>query len=199
MLRALLKEAVLASLFWQIDIYSARAVSFENIFENDRVVIWNVGPSTAKRTLLHEPRRPGVLVTLSDGAVRFLNDADTARSENQPGRLIELKEQRSAPSVPPPGIPPAFPRDGATRVINNDRVVVWDLTWSTGMRASLHFHDKDVVAIYLGSGTVRSIPVDGAPTATPRAFGQALFLPRGRTHIEECIDGPRRDIIIELK
>ena len=26
-----------------------------------------------------------------------------------------------------------------------------------------------------------------------------VFNPRGRAHIEECIDGPRRDIIIELK
>ncbi len=61
------------------------------------------------------------------------------------------------------------------------------------------FHDKDVVAVYLSSGTVRSIPLNGEPTAVPRSFGEAVFLPRGRTHVEECIDGPRRDIVVELK
>jgi hypothetical protein len=67
------------------------------------------------------------------------------------------------------------------------------------MRTPLHFHDRDVVAVYLGAGTVRSIPLSGEPTATPRSFGEAVFLPRGRTHVEECVEGPRRDIIVELK
>jgi hypothetical protein len=29
--------------------------------------------------------------------------------------------------------------------------------------------------------------------------GDTVFLPRGRAHVEEYVDGPRRDIIIELK
>ena len=67
------------------------------------------------------------------------------------------------------------------------------------MKTPLHFHDKDVVAVYLEAGTVRSIALSGEETATPRVAGDAVFNPRGRAHIEECIDGPRRDIIIELK
>ena len=55
------------------------------------------------------------------------------------------------------------------------------------------------MAVYLDAGTVRSIALSGETTATPRLAGDAVFIPRGRAHIEECIDGPRRDIIIELK
>ena len=63
----------------------------------------------------------------------------------------------------------------------------------------MDFHDKDVVAVYLGPGTVRSATLDGTSTATPRSFAEAVFLPRGRTHVEECIVALRRDIIIELR
>ena len=53
--------------------------------------------------------------------------------------------------------------------------------------------------VYLDAGTVRSIAPSGETTATPRVAGDTVFIPRGRAHIEECIVGPRRDIVIELK
>jgi hypothetical protein len=85
------------------------------------------------------------------------------------------------------------------KIIDNNRVNVWDFTWTKGRKTPVHFQDKDVVIVYLSSGTVRSIPLNGEPTAAPRSFGEVVFLPGGRTHVEECIDGPRRDIIVELK
>ena len=103
-----------------------------------------------------------------------------------------------APEIPG-GVPPAFPREGATRVVDNERVTVWQVTWVPGQKTPVHVHDKDVVAVYLGAGTVRSTTPDGTSTAVPRTLGEAVFLPRGRTHVEECIAGPRRDIIVELK
>jgi hypothetical protein len=99
----------------------------------------------------------------------------------------------------PGSIARAFPRQGAKQILDNDRVLAWDFTWAKGMKTDLHFHDKDVVIVYLSPGTVRSIPLKGEPTADPKSFGEAVFRPRGRTHVEECIDGPRRDIIVELK
>jgi uncharacterized RmlC-like cupin family protein len=122
-------------------------------------------------------------------------ETDAPRS----GILIELKDHRVAPLDVPRGVAPAFPREGATRVIENERITVWAVTWVAGAKTPVHFHDKDVVAVYLGPGTVRSTTLDGTSTATPRSLGEAVFLPRGRTHVEECIIGPRRDIIIELK
>ena len=52
---------------------------------------------------------------------------------------------------------------------------------------------------YLDAGTVRSIALSGETTATPRLAGDTVLTRRGRAHIEGCIDGPRRDIVIELE
>lgn len=167
------------------------------IFENDRVVIWSVASDTRDRSPLRERRLPGILVSVADGTVRFMEPGASANPAV--GVLIELKEHRVAPLVLARGVAPAFPREGATKILENERVAVWDVRWTTGMKTPVHFHDKDVVAVYLGAGTVRTIPLAGQPSATPRSRGEAVFLARGRTHVEECVEGPRRDIIVELK
>lgn len=174
-----------------------RQSASQRIIENDRVIISSIAAAAGDRRVPRDARLPAILVTLADGAVRLVNGSDAIGSA--PAVLIELKDIRATPSEPPSGVARAFPREGAMRVFENERVVVWDVTWTPGMRTPVHFHDKDVVAVYLGAGTVRSIPLDGEPTATPRSFGEAVFLPRGRTHVEECVEGPRRDVIIELK
>ena len=167
------------------------------ILENERVVVSRIGAGTNARQL----RFPAVLISLADGAVRFIgaNDTSTILPKTGQAILIELKDHFVTPLEAPGGIVRAFPRQGAKQILDNDRVLVWDFTWAKGLKTDLHFHDKDVVLVYLSPGTVRSIPLKGEPTAEPRSFGEARFAPRGRTHVEECIDGPRRDIIVELK
>jgi hypothetical protein len=167
------------------------------ILENERVVVSRIGADSNAR----QPRFPAVLISLADGAVRFIgaNDTSTIRPKSGDAILIELKGHFVTPLEAPAGIARAFPRQGAKQILNNDRVNVWDFTWTKGTKTDLHFHDKDVVLVYLSPGTVRSIPLKGEPTAEPRSFGEVRFAPRGRTHVEECIDGPRRDIIVELK
>jgi hypothetical protein len=171
------------------------------ILENERVVVWRIGSDTNRLSPARQPRLPTVLVSLADGAVRFIGATDTSTIRPNSGQavLIELKDHFVTPLEAPGGIVRAFPRQGAKRILDNDRVNVWDFTWAKGMKTDMHFHDKDVVLVYLSSGTVRSIPLKGEPTADPRSFGEVRFGPRGRTHIEECIEGPRRDIIVELK
>ena len=171
------------------------------ILENERVVVWRIGLEPNRLSPARQLRFPAVLISLADGAVRFIgaNDTSTVRPKSGDAILIELKDHFVTPLEAPAGIARAFPRQDAKQILDNDRVLVWDFTWARGMKTDVHFHDKDVIVVYLGSGTVRSIPLNGEPTAAPRSFGEAVFLPRGRTHVEECIEGPRRDIIIELK
>ena len=193
---ALIMAAGTALLAWRGDARGLPEEQFRRIFENERVLIWTVASDTRERPPVREPRLPGVWVSLADGSVQLTNERP-----DRTGRavFIELTDHRVAPLDVPPGVPPAFPREGATRVIENDRLTVWTVTWVTGARTPMHFHDKDVVAVYLGPGTVRSTTIDGTSAAVPRSLGEAVFLPRGRTHVEECIAGPRRDVIIELK
>ena len=202
---SLANVAALVLLLWQGTL-QPRGPVFERVLENERVAIWRIGAEGSGSTLRPESRFPGVLVSLADGSVRDFERFDAGAVGTTAGAadlrravLIQVKGSRVAPPEPPAGIPRAFPRPDATRAIDNDRFTVWDLTWTQGGKTPLHFHDRDVVAVYLGAGTVRSIPLSGEPTATRRSFGEAVFLPRGRTHVEECLEGPRRDIIVELK
>jgi hypothetical protein len=171
------------------------------ILENERVVVWRIGLDTHRLSPARQLRFPAVLISLVGGAVRFIDATDTSTTRPNSGQavLIELKDHLVTPLEGPGTIALAFPRQGAKQIVDNNCVNVWDVTWTKGMKTSVHFHDKDAVAVYLSSGTVRSIPLNGEPTVAPRSFGETVFLPRGRMHVEECIDGPRRDIIIELK
>jgi hypothetical protein len=181
---------------------SAEAAT-QRLFENERVVAWRLASGDNAKPLVRDGRLPGVIVTLADGAVRIVDDVTTVTTRDvAPASAVVLIAIKSHPRdrlETPHGLTPAFPREGARRVVDNDRVTVWQVTWTKGLKTPPHFHDKDVVAIYLDPGTVRSIALSGETAATPRLAGDTVFIPGGRAHIEECIDGPRRDIIIELK
>jgi uncharacterized RmlC-like cupin family protein len=193
--------SIIALLVCQGGVLTLAQENTTKILENERVAIWKIGADARQSPPARQPRFPAVLISLVDGAVRFLDATDTStiRPESGQAVLIELKDHLVTPLEAPGTIARAFPRQGAKQIVDNNRVNVWDVTWTKGMKTSVHFHDKDVVVLYLTSGTVRSIPLNGEPTAVPRSSGEAVFLPRGRTHVEECIDGPRRDIIVELK
>ena len=190
----------IALLVCQGGVHALAQENTTKILENERVAIWKIGADPRQSEPAHRLQLPAVLISLVDGAARFRDAPDTPTMRRASGRevLIELKDFR-IPLELPRGVAQAFPRQGAKQIFDNDRVVVWDFTWAKGMKTDVHFHDKDVVVVYLGSGTVRSIPFNGEPTAVPRSSGEVVFLRRGRTHVEQCIDGPRRDIIVELK
>ena len=195
--RTLLVAFTIAALPWQAEAQTQR------VFENERVIAWRLASGERAERLVQDRRIPGVIVSLADGAVRVVDDVNTVSTrEVAPASgvvLIAIKDSPRDRLEIPLGMIPAFPREGVRRVVENDSVVVWAVTWTKGSKTPLHFHDKDVVAVYLDPGTVRSIASKGETTATPRLAGDTVFNPRGRAHIEECIDGPRRDIIIELK
>ena len=175
----------------------------QTLFENERVIVWRLAPGETAEPLIRDGRLPGVIVTLADGAVSIVDDVNTVMTrDGAPASgvvLIAIKDHPRDRLETPLGMAPAFPREGARRVVENDSVTVWHVTWTKGFKTPQHFHDKDVVAVYLDAGTVRSIALSGETAATPRLAGDTVFIPRGRAHSEECIDGPRRDIIIELK
>lgn len=96
--------------------------------------------------------------------------------------------------------PPAFPRQGAVKVLENDRVVVWDVTWPKGVRGPVHEHYRDSVIVTLAGGVVRKFPFHGESTVVTYKPGSVIFAPKGTIHSEEGIsDSPRHAIVIQLK
>lgn len=190
-------------LVFTIAVLSCAEAEAQRLFQNERVIGWKLASGERPEPLVGDRRIPGVIVTLADGAVRIVDDVNTVATRGAaptPGVIvIAIQDDPRDRLEIPLGMKPAFPRDGVRRIVENDRVVVWGVTWTKGLKTPPHFHDKDVVVVYLDAGTVRSIALSGETTATPRSAGNAVFISRGRAHIEECIEGPRRDIVIELK
>jgi hypothetical protein len=113
--------------------------------------------------------------------------------------VITLKDKKVAPLPNTSGYPNAFPRPGNIKVYEDARIIVWDYTWTLGKPTPMHFHDKDVVVIYLDNGTLKSTTPDGKSVTNQRHFGDTYFNPRDRVHTETLTEGKLRAIITELK
>jgi hypothetical protein len=112
---------------------------------------------------------------------------------------IALKDKVVPPIPNTSGFPNAFPRPNNTKVYEDNRIIVWDYTWTTGVATPMHFHDKDVVVIYFGKGSLRSTTTDGKFVVNNWVTGDTRFNLRDRVHTETLVDGQLRAIITELK
>jgi hypothetical protein len=85
-------------------------------------------------------------------------------------------------------------------LIDNERVTVWDSTWVKGKPATVHQNKFDQVAIDLANAAIRITTEDGKSKASTFKIGQASFVPKGVTQLEEgTSDPPRHAILIDLK
>ena len=180
---------LLCAMLWQ-----ASGEQAKQLIDNENITAWDVnGTATA---------RPGdaVIVSLEGaGSASFVPKGTTPSVE---GRcvLIDLKEHSSTPMPNPTSYPLAFPRPGAKKVLENDKVIVWDYSWAPGVATPMHFHDKDVVVVvYFEDGDLRSTSVDGNVVTNTYKFGMVTFNRRNRTHTETLVRGKQRAIITELK
>jgi hypothetical protein len=161
------------------------------VIENDRVAVWEATGATAPRPL------DAVVVSLA-GSAAFLPKGTTPKVEGR-SIVIDLKDHPVPPLANTTSYPLAFPRPGSKKILENDRVIVWDYTWTAGVATPMHFHDKDVVVVFLDDGDLTSTTPDGHATVNSFTRGTVRFNPRGRTHTETLVRGKQRAIITELK
>ena len=96
--------------------------------------------------------------------------------------------------------PPAYPRAGASKLFENDRVVVWDIAWLNGQPSALHRHIYDLVGVYYTPGDRMIIAVDGTKRPVTTKAGDIAFQRKGITHIEEgTSESPLRAVFVEMK
>ena len=112
---------------------------------------------------------------------------------------ITLKDKVVQPIRNTSGFPNAFPRPHNKKVYEDGRIIVWDYTWTPGVATPMHFHDKDVVVIYFGGGSLKSTTPDGKSVVNKWTTGDTRFNARDRVHTETLVDGQLRAIITELK
>lgn len=113
--------------------------------------------------------------------------------------LVELEDRAMASYPNDAGAPPAFPRPGSKRLLENERVTVWDYTFAPDVPSPMHFHDRDVVVVFLGDGALASTTPDGTRTVTEHSNGVTRFHPGNRLHTETLVRGACRVIVLELK
>ena len=63
----------------------------------------------------------------------------------------------------------------------------------------MHFHDKDVVVVFLEDGDLSSTTPDGKVATNSYTSGAVRFNARDRTHTETLVRGKQHAIITELK
>jgi len=164
------------------------------VIDNDRVSVLEV-----TRVSVAAQPTDAVVVTLSGIAAFMPKGARGNLVEG--GRLfvINLKDHPLPPIENKSGYPLAFPRPGTKKVFENDRVIVWDSTWTPGVATPMHFHDKDVVVVFLEDGDLKSTTPDGKEVVNKYTAGTVRFNQRDRIHTETLINGKQRAIITELK
>ena len=195
-------------------------------FENERVIIWEVVWPDGVPAEYHRHRydmtgvflRWGPLrVTRLDGTFTvsetpfevpstFLLPKGVTHKEEgigEPERhsiMIDMKEYVPPPREPRTGVPPAMPHDGATLVLDEERVRVWDVQLAEGQELPLHVHNNDTVAVILEGGTLRETDEDGIADTRIYAYRDVLFWPAGgRAHRDVVVEGTPRAFLFELR
>ena len=191
------------------------------VLENDYFAIWDVTFQSGQSTGMRQLALDQFSVFMTEGPVKFTRadgtwsieqeklgsvrytskgtaEAEEAASSSPVRAMVFQLKDKPPPKFPvTPGIPDKFPREGAVKLFETDRVIVWDYVWKTGMKTPLHLHYKVDAAVYLVAGKTRV----GTNPPTDRPVGQVLggTSPLPEPHSEGQYEGEPRAISIVLK
>ena len=127
-----------------------------------------------------------------------------AQTAPQPPQTMPQPAQTSpqpTQSSPEPAqtYPQPFDREGSTKVMENDRVIVWDVSWLQRSYPT-HRHLYDYAGVYYTSGDRVVVPLDGSRRPTHTNAWDTFFIRKGVTHHEEGVGTePLKAIFLELK
>ncbi len=125
--------------------------------------------------------------------------SDTALDGPAREIVVELKDAPSSTLPNTSGLPNAFPRQGGRKILETDRVIVWNYAWTLDQPTNMHFHNTEVLVAYRGDGDIRNVTPDGKSTVSHRGTGDIADNPAGRAHSEELVKGTQSAIMLELK
>jgi hypothetical protein len=173
---------------------SALSWGAEPVIDNDRVTVWDTTQP------LPPAQHDFVAVPLSrKGTAYFGAQGSSSGKAGVRTVVIELKDHAPPPLANTTGYPLAFPRPHVRKLLENNKVVVWDYSWRPHEPTPMHFHDKDALVVYEATGALQSTTPDGKSTLNEIKFGDIRFNHRDRTHTELLIHGTAHAVITELK
>lgn len=195
------------------------------LLDTDRIAVWDIVWPIGQPTALHRHvndqvgtyyARGGRRITMPDGTFRTAMTEVGSLSTTRKGTthieegttdpplraiFIELKKDTPSTNLPeiPRDLPTAFPRAGATRLRDDERVTVWDYTWQPGSPRVTYRVANETFIVYLGDGKLRLTPGDGAAGTLEAVPGKVRSLRRGTVETEEGTEGTPRALVFELK
>ena len=140
-----------------------------------------------------------VIIDLSGGAATFVAKGAPVKASAARMIVIQIKDANIAPLPNISGLPEAFPRPDAKKLLENNRVTVWDYTWTPGKPPPVHFHSKHAIVTYLGEGVMRSTGLKGDIADSDITYGLVKSNLPDRSHSESIVSGNVRAVIVELK
>jgi hypothetical protein len=180
----------------------------EPVIDNERVTVWDVTWTKGTTNPARGHDRDAVLLGIEGPKARTVSFSpksdprgERGVSGSHPPRslVIELKDFAVAPLENKTEYPLAFPRPHAMKLLENDRVIVWSYRWNPGEPTPMHFHDKDVVVVYLEPTALTSTTPAGAKTLNEYKAFDIRFNKRDRTHTELLEHGTGSAMMMELK
>jgi|SRR5579871_2439615 len=186
---------------------SIGARAAQPIIDNERVTVWDAKATQQdpKPVASHQGPFLTVYLVAAEGGKHKKGDvvfAKAGESKFVPGEramVVELKDHTVPPIPNTSGLPLAFPRPHVKKVLENDRILVWKYAWTPGEPTPMHFHDKDVVIVYLEDTALNSTTPDGKTVLNENKQFQIRFNPRDRAHRELLDHGNGSAIMMELK
>ena len=115
--------------------------------------------------------------------------------------LLLQAQTSPQPQTPQPSqtFPQPFDREGSNKVLENDRVIVWDVSWLQRAYPT-HRHLYDYAGVYYTSGDRVIVSQSGERRPTHTNAWDTFFIRRGVTHSEEGASAePLRAVFLELK
>ena len=95
--------------------------------------------------------------------------------------------------------PPAYPRDGAIKMLENEHVIVWDIRWLK-QNYPIHRHRYDHTGVYYSPGDRIITSTEGEAREVHTDAWNISFQLAGVTHTESGIsDEPLRAVFIQIK
>jgi len=117
-----------------------------------------------------------------------------AQTSPQPAQAQSSPQSPEAKTYPQP-----FEREGSTKMLENDRVIVWDVSWLQRAYPT-HRHLYDYTGVYYASGDRVIVSTTGDRRPTHTTAWDTFFIRKGVTHSEEGASAePLRAVMLELK
>lgn len=123
-------------------------------------------------------------------------------STTDPGRhtvVIDIKEK----TVPEARNNTTYPTNkyaaSQIKIVDNDRVVIWDCAWASGAEPITSFDSRDMFLAIAEGGDLAIAAAGEAPKVQHYDAGQAIFLPGGQARTISAPGGTVHAMLVEIK